>query len=731
MPAKPQRYPPPPRRFELAFSFLSVLLACAALLALAAMSSGWAAAQTATATPTAAPTATPTPLSPETCGLPAGGNVGVDATYTLNADCTQTGVLSIGSEFSPNKISVTINGGGNTVTGQDGWISIRVLQNAELTISNITFSDGGRLSQGTLSFENSRHGATISNVTFRDTDNTAIHFGSTTGPEVTHSLSSILIENASGIYYSRPHGIPSGIHAIGPANLNINRIVLRNIRTGNAAIGANDNYILRDDIFKGTITFSGCLTADGVLPLLYYGDIVDRTNNTECTGTIGNGGTSAKQYSQKSNAPCGLPDGGWIFGSNTFNLSATCTISETFLLPASSNVTINGNGNTINLNGLTVGMRAWGNLTLRNVVITGAGLAPIVTYLDKTVRISDSTFHNNAGPIVFQDSIASLERVTIRDHTINRDWPSAIFVNLSSRVTIRDSVFRGNSGGKGAIWTGRSYQYGADPATRLVANTNTFESNTNADGLPVNIADEAGFLQTISAPAAPMRDDDDSDGGSARISATPIPQPRVPTGESLMATTGIKVSAPFGLDSGIQFQRRDARAIGIQSVIDAGFIDVVDIWGYAEQGWEVCFPQSGQFVFLDAANSPRAPEPMTAYRNVAGYTCASDQRAGMLVLVPGLPAPPAAGASPTPADHAGRLHNCMVTTEAIVNFRESPGGKRVADFVDPRGDTIAGWLPWHVTLTALERADGWFKVDYYGLQGWISAEWVSPQGNCG
>ena len=460
--------PPPPRRFELAFSFLSVLLACAALLMLAALSSGWAAAQSATATPTAAPTATPTPLS---CGLPASGTFTTSATYTLNTDCTQTGALIFGSQTSTDKIEVTINGAGNTITGVNEVTTLVVHGNVELTLQDVTFVDGGWLGSGTVSFVKSAHSATISNVTFRNTDNTAIHFNNfplTSSPAVTHSLSSILIENASGIYYSRPHGIPSGIHTIGPVDLNINRIVLRNIRTGNAAIGANDNYHFRTDVTKGTITFSGCLTADGVVPLLYYGDIVDNTNNTECTGAIGNGGTSAKQYSQKSNAPCGLPDGGWIFGRNTFNLSATCTISETFRAPREfANVTINGNGNTINLNGLTVGMRAWGNLTLRNVVITGAGLAPILTYLDKTVRISDSTFHNNAGPLIFQDSIVSLERVTIRDHTINRNWPSAVFVNLSARVTIRDSVFRNNAGGRGALWTGLPYQYGADPVNLL------------------------------------------------------------------------------------------------------------------------------------------------------------------------------------------------------------------------------------------------------------------------
>ena len=72
----------------------------------------------------------------------------------------------------------------------------------------------------------------------------------------------------------------------------------------------------------------------------------------------------------------------------------------------------------------------------------------------------------------------------------------------------------------------------------------------------------------------------------------------------------------------------------------------------------------------------------------------------------------------------------MVTTEAIVNFRETPGGPRL-HFVDPWGAPIAGWLPEGVTLTVLERTADWFKVDYHDTQGWISARHVTTHGNCG
>ena len=41
-----------------------------------------------------------------------------------------------------------------------------------------------------------------------------------------------------------------------------------------------------------------------------------------------------------------------------------------------------------------------------------------------------------------------------------------------------------------------------------------------------------------------------------------------------------------------------------------------------------------------------------------------------------------------------------------------------------------GWLPSTLTLTALARISDWFKVDYYGTQGWVSARHVTTHGTC-
>ena len=181
---------------------------------------------------------------------------------------------------------------------------------------------------------------------------------------------------------------------------------------------------------------------------------------------------------------------------------------------------------------------------------------------------------------------------------------------------------------------------------------------------------------------------------------------------------GYRLTAAYGLASGVQFRQVDRHAIGDQSLLAAGFLDAIDVYGYAEQGVGVCFPQAGRLLFLDAAFSPRAVSSPAAYSQ-HGMTCADFDRPGTLLLLPG-PAPSA----------ARPLSHCMVTTEAVLNFRESPGGPRL-HFVDHWGAEIAGWLPNNVTLTVLERTPDWFLVDYHGTRGWISAHHVTPHGTCG
>ena len=62
---------------------------------------------------------------------------------------------------------------------------------------------------------------------------------------------------------------------------------------------------------------------------------------------------------------------------------------------------------------------------------------------------------------------------------------------------------------------------------------------------------------------------------------------------------------------------------------------------------------------------------------------------------------------------------CRVTTTHALNFRDGPAGNRI------------GLVPANATLTASARDSGWFNVDYGGVSGWISADYVTTAGVCG
>ena len=64
------------------------------------------------------------------------------------------------------------------------------------------------------------------------------------------------------------------------------------------------------------------------------------------------------------------------------------------------------------------------------------------------------------------------------------------------------------------------------------------------------------------------------------------------------------------------------------------------------------------------------------------------------------------------------LSACTLTTTHALNFRDGPGGIRI------------GLVAKNTTVTALDRTADWFQVEYRGRSGWISADYVTMQGDC-
>ena len=174
------------------------------------------------------------------------------------------------------------------------------------------------------------------------------------------------------------------------------------------------------------------------------------------------------------------------------------------------------------------------------------------------------------------------------------------------------------------------------------------------------------------------------------------------------------------LTESTQCQRLDAMQIANPDIKEGDFVDAVDVWSWVMPNTQICFEAAGgSFTFIDTAAMPRTVQAWPAC-SLNGMTCASLDGPGMLVLLPGDPpsdcASPAAQAAQVSAQG---LSNCMVRTQFNLNFRAAPDGE------------ITGAVPHNATLTALERTAGWFKVDYHGERGWISAEYVEVKGNCG
>ena len=195
-----------------------------------------------------------------------------------------------------------------------------------------------------------------------------------------------------------------------------------------------------------------------------------------------------------------------------------------------------------------------------------------------------------------------------------------------------------------------------------------------------------------------------------------------------LSRDGFDLHAYDGMESGIVFQRRREDGVGNAKVIDMGFLDAVDVWGNIGSGYEVCFPQIGRIVFLDAATAPRALlHPV--FRHEDSQTCATMTKAGTLVLVEAdeerqttAPTPvPISTIDPVTLDDiadAIELVNCTVTPRVNLNLRQAPWG------------LILAVIPANTEVSATARTENWLKVNYEETEGWIAAWLVTTGGAC-
>lgn len=209
-------------------------------------------------------------------------------------------------------------------------------------------------------------------------------------------------------------------------------------------------------------------------------------------------------------------------------------------------------------------------------------------------------------------------------------------------------------------------------------------------------------------------------GGTATLDLN-LPPP-VSSCDSLAG--GVTVRAALGSASGVECTQLDGGGVGNQSVIDMGFINAVDVWAYVEQGVEICFPQQGRIVFLDAATSPRSLAQVESYRS-GTMTCAHLWRPGTVALVQGQTTE-----DRTPTTTTSTTTTAATTQPAVAGCPiQTTGNLRLRAAPSLQAETL-GYVPRGAALGYSERTTFWFKVRYQGMTGWIGWKYVAVLGDC-
>ena len=652
-----------------------------------------------------------TDTAPAACGLPASGLVFHGNTYTLTADCTQTGTLQLHGDIvlDPNGSTVTIDGKGYTIDAtalSNDKPVIQCFSTTTLIIKDLTLRGGGRFGSGALWF--GICDATLTNVTITETNPVAIFAGSSsTGGTI--ALNSVLVENVRGRYsfYQNKAAVINGRNG---ATFNINRLVMRDVFGGNVAIG--NSYGRTSD---ATFNFSGCYTAERIYPA-ELGSGISPGSLSKCSGTIGNGGQAVKPNPEPQPTACGLPAGGVLQASASYTLSATCTLTDEIYIPKGLTVTVQGNWNHIRPAAGKSVFETAGNLTVRNVLFENGTAPPINGYHRSSLLIENAIFQNFTRPMYLRDQTATLKNVLWEKNAVTWSYGNAIIAIDQAAVTIHDSTFRNNSGGVSAFFLGWKSSLG----TAAVTLEGCASFLNNSPDAKYTIRNTEGTFTDNSTGACPAYT-----YPGAGDAETPVP--RQPTKVATALPPGVE--APVSVGGGMaQIYRRDA-----------GGATIMQVYGISEQstGYHLLTVSQAQVDALGEGvvamtDDCRARVTVAANGDVTAsegpnqdgkllHTVFEGGVKGRVISTYttfGDSLCPDGAAASSAGPQTSSLQNCMVTTTHFLNFRDGPGGN------------VIGAVPYNATLTALERTDSWFKVDYHGAQGWISADYVTTSGAC-
>ena len=363
------------------------------------------------------------------CGFPAQGAIVLSATYTLTSDCAQTGSILIAS--ADPGITVTINGGGHTITLPTGTRGFVGSTNSVVNLNSVTIDGAGAnnaqglrvktLNANQVSFIRGNGGIMLS------------------GDNV--SLTNVLLEsNTWSVYLLGGNG--SAMIVGTGLSTTLNNVIFRN------NFGTGGAVLVRTG---GSLTATGCLTLSGNVPNdIYVASGGTWTNNSAgpCSGTIGNGHQAA--IPAPALMACGLPASGNWDASGTYTLTGDCAWSGRTTISENVDITINGSGHQISaVPGIAIATAATSSVTMNNVALSTARVFnwgdfraagfKLSNTSDGFINFGEARFSN----ALFEDNSTGLSN----SRSLLLAWNR--YENGFASFT--DAVFRNNSGGLGTL----------------------------------------------------------------------------------------------------------------------------------------------------------------------------------------------------------------------------------------------------------------------------------------
>ncbi len=626
------------------------------------------------------------------CGLPAGGFVTVDVTYSLSGDCVLTSILDVGFN-----VSMTINGNGHSIRAGAAvtqWILANQIPNDDrsVTLNNVTLNGQGAENAQAIHITD----LTANGVTFRG--NRRGIWDILNNPNGNNwSLTDVLFLDNEGSGFNNA----SVLEVRGSSALAMQNVAFVDNSRGSAAVKIVGG--------SAAVTAAGCFTYVANYPRTVRGSWTDNSTG-QCNGPLGNGYQLAIPRAQR--ASCGFPAGGYLDSNVSFTLSDNCQLGRQLHITEDITVTINGNGYRIrgNAAGRPIQVAEGARVNLNNVILDGVRFINYGQIEGQLLVITGT-----AERALYNYGAVNFNQLLLRDldHT-SRAFNNAVIADYDygrGGIDLRDSIFMNVNNGSSVatLW--------AWGATINLNGCVSFINNS-----PSNIrTDQGGSVNDNSSGPCPEGFID-----QFPVFRVPPPSASAKTAETDKAPRPASVKTCPGLAPEIlvtdltgstQCQRIGAAGVGRTDVLAAGLVDAVDVWSWVANNTRVCFQASGAgLVFRDSAYPPRPLKVLPAYR-LGDLICAAIDGAGSVMLLNSAPA--GLPSLSIRYEQTRTLSDCMATTNYILNLRDAPGGE------------VLDMLPYDITLTALQRDSGWFEVNYHGLRGWVSADYVTPNGACG